>query len=75
MPIKGNTKALANVIYLLTYMESLIWYKREQLAQVAFPTIASSCPPIDTTKREGFYVKLFLIRAYPLEEESKMSSN
>ena len=51
---------------LLTYMGSLIWYKQEQLAQTAFSTIAYLFPPISTTKGEGFYVKLFLIRASPL---------
>ena len=34
---------------------------------MAFPTIASLGLPITTTKEEGFYVKLFLICAFPLE--------
>ena len=54
----------------LTYMGVfLIWYKREQLAQTAFSTIASLYPPITITKREGFYVELFLISAFPFELE------
>ena len=53
-------------IYLLIW-ESLIWDKQEQLALVAFPTIASLCPPITTTKGEGFYVELFFVSAFPME--------
>ena len=33
---------------------------------MAFPTIASSCPPINTTKGEGFYVELFFDTCLPL---------
>ena len=38
---------------------------------MAFPTIASLCLPITTTKEEGFYVELFFICAFPLELEPK----
>ena len=42
-------------------------HKRELFAWTAFPIIATLIPPITTTKEEGFYVELFLIRAFPLE--------
>ena len=61
-----NTQPPGISIYSLIW-GSLIWDKREQLAQMAFPTIASLCPPITTTKGEGFYVELFLICAFTLE--------
>ena len=45
--------------------ESLVWYKREQLAQMAFPIIATLITPITTTKWGG--VKLFWLCTFPFE--------
>ena len=42
-------------------------HKRDRFAQVVFLTIATFSPPITATKGQGFYVELFLIRAFPLE--------
>ena len=53
-------------IYLLTNIS--LWFgtinESSQLAQTAFPIIASLCI---TTIKGGFYVELFWIRAFPLE--------
>ena len=43
---------------------SLVWYKRERLAQMDFPTIATMLPLITTTKGGGFYIKVFWMDMY-----------
>ena len=47
-------------------LKDTLW-KRERPAQMALPPIVTSMPPGTTIKGEGFYVELFLIRAFPLE--------
>ena len=42
-----------------TVPTSFAWDKRDRLAQMAFPTIATLMPPITSTKGQGFYVELF----------------
>ena len=63
---------LIEVKSLILYFCSCFLTSESSLLGRLFQTIAALCLPITTTKEEGFYVKLFLICAFPLELESKM---
>ena len=52
-----------------TNLYGSLWFGTNEkvLLRRRYPTIASFCPPITTTKGEGYYVEFFFIRAFPLE--------
>ena len=50
-------------------------HKRERLAQRASPAIATLITPTIATKRQGFYVELFLDMSLPLGGNWGRSSN
>ena len=60
---RDSGKVPFHIYYLIG--ESYIWCIRRQLAQRAFPTIATFVPPISSTKWQGSYVELFLNNALP----------
>ena len=74
---RGGVKSRSDLIIISTNLYGSLWFGTNErvLLRRRYPTIASLCAPITTTKGEGYYVKFFLYVPSPWSRSQTRKGN